>query len=67
MHFLLKLKYVLLYLQPARPLDLETIVGLGSNEWKARSEAIENLYELVRRNPDGVARHVSKVFALSIS
>lgn len=42
-------------------MDLDSINGLDANEWKTRLEAIENFYDLVRTNPEGVAKSISKV------
>eukprot|EP00794_Sanderia_malayensis_P020059 gene20059-22028_t len=42
--------------------DMDSIAGLNANDWKTRSEAIENLYDMVCTNPEGVEKHVSKVF-----
>ena len=36
-------------------------MGLDANEWKVRLEAIDNFYDLIRTNPEGVSRNVSKV------
>ena len=47
--------------QPSRPVDLDSISGLDANEWKVRLEAIDNFYDLVRTNPEGVCKNVSKV------
>ena len=46
---------------------MDSISGLDANEWKTRLEAIDNFYDLVRTNPEGVCKSISKVSYISLS